>query len=101
MKIQFVTESGRNPFRSAIVAAALDVRKKVVLSQCFVSFEVDEWKQFLDLVWEACAQCSRDFRGQWFSERMPVSITMGDGRTFSTSVWYDVETKGLRYVSLY
>lgn len=101
MKIQMIMEKGRNPFRNAIVAAALIERKKVVMSQCFVSFEVDEWMQFMNLAWKACAKCTRDFRGQWCSKRIPVSITMEDGRTFSSSVWYDVESKGLRYVSLY
>lgn len=101
MKIQFVSENGRNPFKNAIIAAALNERKKVVMSQCFVSFDIDEWAEFMKIAWRACAECTRNHRGQWCVERMPVAIQMNDGRTFSTFVWYDVEAKGMRYVSLY
>ena len=101
MKIQFTTEHGRNPFKCAIVAAALNAHKWVRMAECFTSFEVSEWSEFMNIVWHAASECSRDHRGQWIVERMPVSVLMDDGRKFSTFVWYDVETKGLRYVSLY
>lgn len=101
MKVQFVTEKGRNPFKNAIVAAALNEQKMVLMSQCFVSLEVAEWTEFLSIVWKACAECSRDHRGQWIVERTPVAVHLKDGRTFSTDVWYDAEARCLRYVSLY
>lgn len=100
MKIQFVTEQGRNPFKNAIVAAALDGGKTMTMSQCFVSFEVDVWSDYLKLVWKACAECTRDYRGQWCIERMPVTVTLKSGRIITVLVWYDVAAKGLRYVSL-
>ena len=101
MIIQFTTEHGRNPFKNAIVAAALDDKKTVRMAQCFTSFSVEDWPEFMHLVWLACAECSRSHKGQWMVERTPVSVLLDDGRTFSTYVWYDVETRGLRYVSLY
>lgn len=101
MKVQLVSEKGRNPFKNAIVAAALNERKAVVMSQCFFSMEVQDWPEFMNIVWKACAECTRDHRGQWCVERTPVSVHLEDGRTFSTYIWYDVDAKGLRYVSLY
>lgn len=101
MKVQFVNEKGRNPFKNAIVATALNERKMVIMSQCFSSIVIDEWRDFLHIVWKACAECSRDHRGQWCVERTPVTVALDDGRTFSTYIWYDVEAKSLRYVSLY
>lgn len=101
MKVQFTKEHGCNPFKSAIVAAAIDVHVLVRMNECFVSFEVSDWSEFLHLVWLAAAECSRDHRGQWMVERTPLSVLLEDGRKFSTFIWYDEETKGLRYVSLY
>ena len=101
MIVKFTTEHGRNPFKNAIVAAALNAKKSVRMAQCFTSFSVEEWPEFLNLVWHACAECTRDHRGQWCVEHTPVAVHLEDGRVFSTYVWYDVETKGLRYVSLY
>lgn len=101
MKVQFVNEKGRNPFKNAIVAAALNKGVTILMFYCFVSFYVDDWAEFMNIVWKACAECTRDHRGQWCVERMPVNVHLEDGRTFSTYVWYDVRAKGLRYVSLY
>lgn len=100
MKVQFVSEKGRNPFKNAIVAAALNEGKMMVMSQCFISLEVAVWSEFLKLVWKACAECTRDHRGQWCIERTPVSVTLSDGRKITVLVWYDVVSKGLRYVSI-
>lgn len=101
MQVQFVTEQGRNPFKNAIIAAALDERRMVRLSQCFISFQVDGWNAFMNIAWKACAECTRDHRGRWCIEHMPIAVRLEDGRTFSTFIWYDVEAKGLRYVSLH
>lgn len=101
MIVQFTTEHGKNPLKNAIVLAALNANKSVRMVQCFTSFNVEEWTEFLHLVWLAAAECSRDHRGQWIIERMPVSVHLEDGRTFSTFVWYDVGSGSLRYVSLH
>lgn len=96
-----VTEKGRNPFKNAIVAAALNEKKMVLMSQCFISLDLQDWTEFMSIVWKACAECTRDHRGQWCVERTPVSVRLEDGRTFSTYIWYDIDVRGLRYVSLY
>ena len=101
MIVQFTTEQGRNPFKNAIIAASLNAKKTIRMAQCFTSFAVKDWPEFLNLVNHACAECSRDHRGQWMVERTPVSVHLEDGRTFSTYIWYDPGAKGLRYVSLY
>lgn len=101
MKVQLVTEKGNNPFKNAIMAAALNKGKSVLMFQGFISIYVDNWRDFLEIVWHACAECTRDHRGQWCIRRTPVSVHLEDGRCFSTYVWYDVKAKGLRYVSLY
>ncbi len=101
MKILFTNEQGRNPFKNAIMAAALDAKKSVTMSKVFTAVKVEEWREFMNLAWHACAECTKDHRGQWCVERTPVTVHMEDGRVFSTFIWYDVATKGLRYVSLY
>ena len=86
---------------NAIIAADLDKGKTAFMNQCFVSLYVDAWKDFLEIVWSACAQCTRDHRGQWCIKKTLVAVHLEDGRTFSTYIWYDDVVKGLRYVSLY
>ena len=86
--------------QSAIMAEALIRGKKLSLSHPFVNFEVDDWSEFLGMYWHICAEFSRDSRGCLLKERIPVMIIMSDGRAFETVVWYDGETRGLRYVSL-
>ena len=100
MKVQFVTDQGRNPFKNAIVATAINEGKMVLMNQCFVSIEAIDWTEYMNIVWKACAECTRDHRGQWCVERTPVAVILDDGRTFSTYIWYDVDAKGMRYVSL-
>ena len=101
MIVQFTTEQGRNPFKNAIVAAALDAKLTIKMEQCFTSFTIEDWSVFLNVAWRACLECCKDHRGQWIIERTPVSVHLEDGRVFSTYIWYDVESGGLRYVSLY
>lgn len=66
----------------------------------FVYFEVKDWEQFLHIVWNAYADFSRDDRGQFITDKLPVSVEYKD-HTYETKVWYDPDCKGLRYVSLY
>lgn len=99
MDIQFIYGAKKGAFASAIMAAALNSGKVLRISHPFVSFEVDTWYDFLRIVWTACADCSRDSRGQEIEKRLPVSINF-NGQAYYTQVWFDSETKGLRYVSL-
>lgn len=99
MDIQFIYGAKKGAFASAIMAEALNSGRVLRISHPFVSFEVDEWIDFLRIVWSACADCSRDSRGQEIVKRLPVSINF-NGKAFYTQIWFDSETKGLRYVSL-
>lgn len=101
MIVQFLSERGRNPLKNAIVDAALSRGFVVSLEHPFVKLSVSEWREFLGVAWSAMALKSRTSDGRWLSVRMPVSVVLDDGRKFSTMVWYDTETKGIRYVSLY
>lgn len=67
----------------------------------FVKFDVPDWHFFCSLVYHVYCEFSKDWRGKYISERLPVSVYMEDGRVFNTKVWCDVENKCLRYASLY
>lgn len=99
MEIQFIYGAKKGAFASAVMAAALNNGAVLHISHPFVSFEVDAWSDFLRIVWSACADCSRDSRGQEILKRLPVTINF-HGKAYYTSVWFDPDTKGLRYVSL-
>lgn len=101
MIVQFLSDCGRNPLKTAIVDAALSRGFVVSLEHPFVKLSVSEWREFLGVAWSAMALKSHTSDGRWLSVRLPVSVVLDDGRKFSTMVWYDVETKGIRYVSLY
>lgn len=99
MVIQFIYGAKAGVFSSAIMAAALNAGFKLNVKHPYVSFDVVRWEDFLRVVWRACADCSRDSRGQEIVKRLPVSIHY-NGKVYGTQVWYDVESEGLRYVSL-
>lgn len=99
MKIRFVYGAVKGAFASAVMAAALNSGKVLRIVHPFVSLEVDTWAEFLQIVWSACADCSRDSRGQEIVKRLPITINF-NGKVFYTKVWFDPEVKGLRYVSL-
>lgn len=99
MEIQFVYGPVKRALASAILAIALNSGKAVRMSHPFASFEVNTWSEFLGIVWNACAECSRDSRGQDIVMRLPVTINF-HGKAYYTKVWFDPESKGLRYVSL-
>lgn len=99
MDIQFIYGAKKGAFASAIMAAALISGRVLRISHPFVSFEVDTWTDFLHIVWTACADCSRDSRGQEIVKRLPVSINY-HGKAYFAQVWFDPEAKGLRYVSV-
>lgn len=99
MDIKFTYGAKKGAFASAIMAAALNSGRVLRINHPFVSFEVDEWEEFLKIVSTACAECSRDSRGQLISIRMPVSIIY-KGETYTTQIWYDNDARGIRYVSL-
>lgn len=99
MEIQFIYGAKSGAFASAIMATVLNSGRVLRISHPFVSLEVDVWSDFLRIVWSACSECSRDSRGQEIVKRLPISINF-HGKAYYTQVWYDPETKGLRYVSI-
>ena len=99
MEIQFIYGAKGGAFASAIMAAALNSSRVLRISAPSVYINVDAWSEFLRIVWSACAECSRDSRGQEIVKRLPVTINF-HGKAYYTHVWYDQEVKGLRYVSL-
>lgn len=99
MVIRFIYGAKKGAFASAIMAAALNSGKVLRINNPFVSFEVVEWTDFLRIVWTACAECSRDSRGQEIVKRLPVSINF-HGKMYCTEIWYSPEVKGLYYASL-
>lgn len=99
MEIKFIYGAKAGAFSSAVMAAALNAGFVLHVKNPFVSFNVVHWVDFLRVVWHACADCSRADRGQEIVKRLPVSIHY-NGKVYGTQVWYDVESKGLRYVSL-
>lgn len=99
MKISFIYGAKKGAFASAIMAAALNSGRVLRIYHPFVYIEVDNWQEFLRIVWSACAECSRDSRGQEIVKRLPITINY-NGKAFYTKVWFDPETKGLHYVSL-
>lgn len=99
MEIQFIYGAKAGAFSSAIMAAALNAGFILHMKHHFVSISVERWEDFLRVVWRACADCSRDSRGNAIEKRLPVTIHY-NGNVYGTSVWYDSEARGLRYVSL-
>lgn len=101
MTISIINENGKNPVLNAIFAEALLSGRTLIRKQPYTSFDVDQWSEFCSIAFRAYAACSRDNRGVGIFRRIPVRVTMPDGREFHTTVWCDVEQKCLRYVSLY
>ena len=99
MEIQFIYGARSGAFASAIMSAVLHSNVVLHIKHPFVSFEVAQWDDFLRIVWKACAECSRDHRGQEIVKRLPVAVNY-NGKTYYTKVWFDPKSKGLRYVSL-
>lgn len=99
MEIQFIYGAKSGAFPSAVMAQALIAGKTLRVSHPFVKFEVEEWSDFLHIVWRAAAECSRDSRGQEFEKKLPVTINY-HGQAYFTKVWVDVPNNCLRYVSL-
>lgn len=99
MVIKFIKGVKCGALEKAIMAATLNSGKTLRLRHPFVMLEVEEWTEFLNIVWKAFAECSRDQRGAELVKGIAVSIDY-KGKTYCTRVWFDVQVKGLRYVSL-
>lgn len=100
MEIRIVYGANAGPFNAEVMAQALAAGHSISISHPFCSFEVDDWSQFMNIVWQACAECSRDARGSFMKVRMPVRV-INNGKEYNTTVWYDDVGNCLHYASLY
>lgn len=100
MKVQIMNGGHGREVNACIMAKALLAGKTLHVLQPLVDFDVDDWHEFLSIVWRAYADCSRDSRGCGIKMRIPVAVRLEDGRMYHTEVWYDEYSKSLRYVSL-
>lgn len=96
-----LNKHGRNAVQNALVDALLSARKPIQIEKCIISFDVDEWRTFLSLMWLAYAAASRQSDGESMRQRYHVSLTDAKGRVWHTDVWFDEDEKCIRYVSLY
>lgn len=100
MTIKILDGRGDHVVQASVMAEALLKGKKLTVRPPFVSFEVEDWHEFLGMMWSVCSDLTRDSRGTFLSRRMPVVIIQPSGKTYRTEVWFDETSKGLRYVSL-
>lgn len=101
MTIEILNGGCGREINAGILASALLQGCTLYGNHPFVRFDVPDWHFFCSLVYHVYCEFSRVGRGRFITERVPVSVIMGDGRSFLTHVWCDVENKCLRYVSLY
>ncbi len=101
MKIRILDGTCGRKVNEAVMAAALNSGKTLTTYHPFCWFDVDDWNQFLLIVWRALAELSRFYSLSADNTKLPVLVEMSDNRQFKANVWFDTEYKGLRYVSLY
>lgn len=101
MKIRILDGSRGRKVNAAVMAAALNSGKSLTTQHPFCWFEVDDWYQFLHIVWDALAELSRFNALSADNTYLPVLVEIGDDRHYATKVWFDTKYKGLRYVSLH
>lgn len=101
MRIKMLNKHGRNAVQNALMDALLSAHKPVKIEKLFISFDVDEWRSFLALLWLAYAAASRQSDGEAMRSRYRVSLTDAKGNVWHTDVWFDVEDKSIRYASIY
>lgn len=101
MTIEILNGGCGREINAGIMASALLQGCTLHENHPFVRFDVVDWHFFCSLVYHVYCEFSRDWRGKYISERVAVTVILGDGRSFLTHVWCDVESKCLRYVSLY
>lgn len=100
MTIKMLNGGSGREVNAGILASALLKGCTLRGNHPFVFFEVPDWQYFCSIVYHTYCEFSRDHRGVSIDERVSVGVIMPDGREFHTFVWCDVESKGLRYVSL-
>lgn len=100
MTIKMLNGGAGREVNAGIMASALLEGCTLRGQHPLIYFDVPDWQFFCSLVYHTYCRFSRDYRGAFITKRVGVTVIMPDGREFHTYVWYDEETKGLRYVSL-
>ena len=101
MTIEILNGGYGREINAGIMAGALLQGCSLYGNHPFVRFDVPDWHFFCSLVYHVYCEFSKDWRGKYISERVPVSVLMPNGLKYNTFVWCDVDHKCLRYVSLY
>jgi len=101
MTIEILNGGAGREMNAGIMASVLLRGYTLKANHPFVRFDVPSWPVFCGLVYHTYCEFSKDWRGRYISEHVPVKVIVADGRVFHTEVWCDVENKCLRYVSLY
>lgn len=101
MKIEFVLNAWRDAAdRSALLACAMAFAKErglVVLADGhWYSVEVVSFKQWLGCMYSAFAEFSRGCHPDAMRFRYPVLVHY-DGRIYHTRIWFDEQSRGVRY----
>lgn len=101
MTIEILNGGCGRELNAGIMTSALLLGCTLHENHPFVKFDVPDWHFFCSLVYHVYCEFSKDARGRFISKRLPVKVILSDGRSYHTQVWCDVESKCLRYVSLY
>lgn len=101
MTIEILNGGCGREINAGIMASALLQGCTLRGNHPFVKFDVPDWHFFCSLVYHVYCEFSKDNRGKYISERIPVAVILSDGRVHITHVWCDVKNRCLRYVSLY
>lgn len=101
MKIRILNGARGRDLNAAVIIRAAEMGIDLTWKYPFCWFNVEEWDQFLNIVWLALSEYSRHHTISSDNTKLPVLVEIGDGREYNTCVWFDTEYKGLRYVSLY
>lgn len=101
MKVEFAIVTLRDfPNARALMLLASDVAKgrglNVVSSDHWVSVDVEDFPQWLSCMYCAFAEFSRGSFPDAMRFRYPFLVHC-DGMVYRTHVWYDEQTRGLRY----
>lgn len=84
-----------------LISAAMDAGIAVRFNGLWFMFKVDDWNQFLHILWHAYSTLSMEEVPSALEGRLGVSVVMDSGKEYNTQVWFDKDCRGLRYVSLY
>lgn len=101
MTISLNWEKGNNPVLRCMRLYAENHKIPAYTEYSMLKLHVVEFQQFLNCLWHGMAWASRFYVGDALSKKYVVVVTDHHGRKFNTRVWYDEETKGIRYGSLY